>query len=142
MASADAPRRREVWLVALGAGRAGEPGKTRPAIVVSDDELSTGAPGDLIVIVPLSSSLAPSLLRVEVAPITGIDRPSRAVCRAIRAVVSSRFVRRIAIVDPPTMEQIEASLALILGMDRRSPDVQGAPPEPVAPAGASAQRPS
>ncbi|MHB1499827.1 MAG: type II toxin-antitoxin system PemK/MazF family toxin [Candidatus Dormibacteria bacterium] len=120
MASADAPRRREVWLVALGAGRGGEPGKTRPAIVVSSDELRTGAPGDLIVVVPLSSSMAPSGLRVEVAPITGIDRPSRAMCRAIRAVVSSRFLRRIGSVDPATMEQIDAALALILELDRGS----------------------
>ena len=115
----DAPRRREVWLVALGAGRAGEPGKTRPAVVVSDDELSTGAPGELIVVVPLSSSLAPSALRVDVAPIAGIDRPSRAVCRAVRAVVSSRFVRRIGDVDQMTMEQIETALGLILALDRR-----------------------
>lgn len=118
-ASADAPRRREVWLVALGAGRAGEPGKTRPAVVVSDDELSTGAPGELIVVVPLSSTLAASALRVDVAPITGIDRPSRAICRAVRALVASRFVRRIGTVDQATMEQIEMALGLILALDRK-----------------------
>lgn len=119
MALTDAPRRREVWLIALGAGRAGEPGKTRPAVVVSDDELSTGAPGDLIVVVPLSSSLAPSALRVDVAPLAGIDRPSRAVCRAVRGVVSSRFERRIGIVDEATMGQVETALALILRLDHR-----------------------
>ena len=119
MALTDAPRRREVWLVALGAGRVGEPGKTRPAVVVSDNELSTGAPGDLIVVVPLSSSLAPSALRIDVAPIAGIDRPSRAVCRAVRGVVSSRFERQIGSVDEATMGQVEAALALILGLDHR-----------------------
>ncbi len=118
MALTDAPRRREVWLVALGAGRAGEPGKTRPAVVVSDDELSTGAPGELIVVVPLSSSLAPSALRIDVAPIAGIDRPSRAVCRAVRGVASSRFERRIGSVNEATIEHIEMALALILGLDR------------------------
>jgi mRNA interferase MazF len=117
MASTDAPRRRDVWLVALGAGRAGEPGKTRPAIVVSVDELSTGAPADLIVVVLLSSSLAPSALRIEIAPAAGIERRSRAVCRAVRAVVSSRLQRRIGSIDPATMEQIETALTLILGLD-------------------------
>lgn len=120
MASTDAPRRREVWLVSLGAGRSGEPGKTRPAVVVSADELSTGRPGELIVVVPLSSSLAPSALRVDVAPIAGIHRPSRAICRAVRAVVSSRFVRRVGAVDQTTMEQIEMALGLILALDRRT----------------------
>ncbi|MHB1446221.1 MAG: type II toxin-antitoxin system PemK/MazF family toxin [Acidimicrobiales bacterium] len=118
MVSAEPPRRREVWLVALGAGRTGEPAKTRPAIVVSTDELGTGAPGELIVVVPLSSTAAPSGLRVEVATSAGIDRPSRAVCRAVRAVASARFVARIGQVDRPTMEQVESALALILGLDR------------------------
>ncbi|MHB1710476.1 MAG: type II toxin-antitoxin system PemK/MazF family toxin [Acidimicrobiales bacterium] len=68
-------------------------------------------------VVPLSSSLAPSALRVDVAPIAGIDRPSRAVCRAVRAVVSSRFVLRIGAVDQATMNQVETALALILGLD-------------------------
>lgn len=119
MVLTDAPRRREVWLVALGAGRAGEPGKIRPAIVVSADELSTGIPEELIVVVPLSSSLAPSALRIDMTPDAGIERPSRAVCRAVRAVVSSRFVRRIGSVDQATMEQVEMALALILELDHR-----------------------
>jgi len=83
MASADAPRRGDVWLVALGAGRAGEPGKTRPAIIVSVDELSTGAPEELIVVVPVSSSLAASALvnaarkltpyrRLKIDPLSGV----------------------------------------------------------------------
>ena len=120
MASTEAPHRRDVWLVALGAGRLGEPGKTRPAIVVSVDELSTGALGDLIVVVPLSSSLAPSGLRIEIEPATGIERPSRAICRAVRAVVPSRLERRIGSIDPETMGQVEAALTLILGLDRRT----------------------
>lgn len=120
MGSTDAPHRRDIWLVALGAGGHGEPGKTRPAIVVSVDELSTGAPGDLIVVVPLSSSLAPSALRIEIKPATGIEPPSRAVCRAVRAVVPSRLERRIGSIDPVIMEQIETALTLILGLDRRA----------------------
>jgi mRNA interferase MazF len=118
MASADAPRRREIWLVALGAGRTGEPAKTRPAIVVSADELGPGSPGELIVVVPLSSTAAPSGLRVEVATGSGIDRPSRAVCRAVRSVAAARFVRRIGMVEPAIMEEVESALALILGLDR------------------------
>lgn len=128
MAFADLPRRREVWLVALGAGRAGEPGKTRPAVVVSVDQLSTGASEDLIVVVPLSSSLAPSALRIDVGPMVGIDRPSRAVCRAVRSVVVSRFERRVGHIDEATMGQIETALALILGLDHRPGAGPGSPP--------------
>lgn len=115
----DAPRRGEIWLVALGAGRAGEPGKTRPAVIVSSDELLTGTPEELIVVVPVSSSRAPSALRIEVPADVGLDPPSRAICRAVRAVVSSRLVRRIGAVAPATMADIEMALSLILELDRR-----------------------
>lgn len=107
--------------MALGAGRAGEPGKTRPAVVASVDELSTGTPEELIVVVPLSSSAAASALRIEISPDAGIDRASRAVCRGVRATARSRLVRRIGRVPPADMQQIETSLALILGLDRRTP---------------------
>jgi mRNA interferase MazF len=107
-----------VWLVALGAGRSGEPGKTRPAVVVSIDELNSGAPAELVVVVPLSSSLAPSALRPEIAPSAGVDRPSRAICRGVRAVAGSRLVRRLGAVAPERMTEVESSLALILELDR------------------------
>jgi mRNA interferase MazF len=65
MASTE-PRRGEVWLVSFGAGRDGEPAKNRPAVVVSVDEQNVDATAaDLIVVVPLSSSRAPSPLRPE-----------------------------------------------------------------------------
>ncbi|CAN5850410.1 type II toxin-antitoxin system toxin endoribonuclease MazF7 [soil metagenome] len=120
MDSTDTPRRADVWLVALGAGRAGEPGKTRPAIVVSVDELSTDAPGELTVVVPLSSSLAPSALRIEIERAAGVEDASSAICRAVRAVVRSRLVRRIGSVSPANMEQVETALTLILGLERRA----------------------
>jgi mRNA interferase MazF len=80
--------------------------------------LATGAPTDLIVVVPLSSSQAPSAIRVEIAASAGIDRPSRAICRAVRAVVRARLVRRLGHVEPLAMDEIETVLALILGLDR------------------------
>ena len=38
MASTDLPRRGEIWLVAFGAARRGEPGENRPAVIVSAEE--------------------------------------------------------------------------------------------------------
>ena len=46
------PRRGELWLVALGAARAGEPGKHRPGVIVSVDEILAGIDEELIVVVP------------------------------------------------------------------------------------------
>ncbi|MGC0250360.1 type II toxin-antitoxin system PemK/MazF family toxin [Pseudactinotalea sp. Z1748] len=122
MASPEAPRRGEVWLVSLGARREGEPGKTRPAVVVSTDALRSAAPRELIVVVPLSSSSTPSALRIEVEPgVSGLDQPSRAMCRAIRSVAATRMERRLGWVLDTQMRQIEAALALILEIP--SPEV-------------------
>jgi mRNA interferase MazF len=112
------PRRGEVWLVAFGAARAGEPGKNRPAVVVSVDELRTGEATELIVVVPLSSSRAASALRPEVAAVEGVDRASRAICRGMRAVARSRLLRRAGSVTPETLAEIEQALGWILGLER------------------------
>jgi mRNA interferase MazF len=119
MASAE-PHRGEVWLVSLGAARSGEAGKNRPAIVVSVDELHFGRENDLIVVVPLSSSRAPSMLRPEVS-MEGVDRPSRAICRGVRAVSRARLLRPLGRVPAATLVEVERSVALILGLSSAGP---------------------
>jgi len=111
------PRRGEIWLVAFGAARKGEPGKNRPAIVVSANELLTGVEDELIVVVPLSSSIKPSRARPEVSPDEGIDGPSAAICRGIRAVARPRLLRPIGDARPETIAAVETALATILGIE-------------------------
>ena len=116
MASSE-PRRGEIWLVSLGAARRGEPGKNRPAVVVSVDGLLSGSDEDLIVVVPLSSSRAPSALRPPVPAVTGIDAESAAIPRAVRAVARRRLLRRLGEVDAGTVVAIEQALATVLGLE-------------------------
>jgi mRNA interferase MazF len=110
------PRRGEIWLTSFGAGRPGEPGKNRPAIVISDEGLLTGEEHELIVVVPLSSSLPPSALRPRLAPQTGIDSDSAAIPRAISGVARRRLVRRLGTVQPATMGGLERALRVILDL--------------------------
>lgn len=107
--------------MALGAGRQGEPGKHRPAVVISDDELDAGTSDELLVVVPMSSSLAPSALRVAVPTSAGVDKPSLVVCRAVRAVSASRFEQRLGVLDAGTVKEVESALAMILGLGRPTP---------------------
>lgn len=111
------PGRGELWLVALGAGRSGEPGKHRPAVVVSVDAILAGLDDELVVVVPVSSSRRGSPLRPPVAPGEGVDADSVAVCRGVRAVARSRLVKRLGVAAPETMQRIERALALILGIE-------------------------
>jgi mRNA interferase MazF len=108
------PRRGEIWLTSFGAGRRGEPGKNRPAVVISADELAVGRPDELIVVVPFSSSVTPSLLRPPVDPSTGIDNPSAVICRGIRGVARSRLLRHLGAVDEEKMAEIEHAVGLTL----------------------------
>jgi mRNA interferase MazF len=115
---ASEPRRGEIWLVSLGAARKGEPGKNRPAIIISVDEIAAGEEHELFVVVPVSSSRAPSLLRPRVSKQEGIDDDSAAICRGVRAVSRSRLLRRIGRLTPDTLRDVERALATILGIDR------------------------
>lgn len=116
MASTE-PRRGEIWLVSLGAARKGEPGKNRPAILVSVDEISTGLEEDLIAVVPMSGSRVPSPLRPAVSREQGIERASVAVCRGVRAVARKRLLRRLGESTPETLREVERALGMILGFD-------------------------
>lgn len=118
MTESTEPRRGEVWLVSLGAARRGEPGKNRPAIVVSVDDLLVGADHELIAVVPLSSSLPRSALRPRLGPHTGIDAESAAIPRAIRGVARHRLMRRLGKADAETLAEVEAVLTTVLGLDR------------------------
>lgn len=110
------PRRGELWLVALGAGRAGEPAKHRPAVVVSVDDIVTGVESELFVVVPVSGSRALSPLRPRVAAADGVEVDGVAVCRAVRGITRSRMVRPLGVLRPETMRAVERALGMILGI--------------------------
>lgn len=111
------PRRGELWLVALGAARTGEPGKHRPAVIISVNEILTGIEDELVIVVPVSSSRASSPLRPHVSPAEGVDTESVAVCRGLRAVARTRLLEPLGNLAPDTMHEIERALAVILGID-------------------------
>jgi mRNA interferase MazF len=106
-------------LASLGAGRQGEPGKNRPAIIVSADRIHSES-DELIVIVPLSRSRSASALRPRVDPETGIDHSSAAICPAVRGVSRTRLLHRLGEVGAEKMSEIEEALGSVLGIPRRS----------------------
>ena len=111
------PKRGDLWLVGFGAGRSGEPGKHRPAVILSADELVGGVRDELIVVVPVSSSRSGTPLRRAITPAEGVDTDSVAICRGIRAVARTRLIERLGTAEPATMRDIERAVALILGIN-------------------------
>jgi len=113
------PRRGEVWLVALGAAREGEIGKTRPAVVVSVDGLQAGTPYDRITVVPLTASARqrPNMIQPRVPAGQGLEHDSVVLCDAPRAILVSRFVRRLGTVSDEVFGQIIQARCLVEGWD-------------------------
>jgi len=117
MTASPEPKRGDLWLVGFGAGRSGEPGKHRPAVILSTDELIGGVSDELIVVVPVSSSRSGTPLRPTITPAEGVDTDSVAICRGIRAVARTRLIERLGTAEPATMRDIERAVALILGIN-------------------------
>lgn len=119
------PQRGELWLVSLGAARKGEPGKNRPAIVVSVDSILAGVEDELVVVVPVSSSRHPSPLRPRISREEGVDTESLAICRGVRAVARTRLLHRLGELKPETLREVDRGLATVLGIDLLAPGARG-----------------
>jgi len=81
-----------------------------------DDQNIGATAADLIVVVPLSSSRAPSPVRPEIPASAGVDQTSRAICRAVRGLARARLLRRLGELAPESLAEIERALSLILGV--------------------------
>ncbi|MDR0283649.1 MAG: type II toxin-antitoxin system PemK/MazF family toxin [Propionibacteriaceae bacterium] len=112
------PKQGEIWLTAFGAAKVGEPGKTRPAVVLSADGQSVGSVYDLVVVAPLTSTLSPSEVRPQVAASSesGLAVDSVVVVRALRGVSATRLAKCIGRVDITTLMDIRVVLETVLDL--------------------------
>ena len=109
-----APRRGEVYWVALDPTIGTEIKKTRPAVVVSND--SCNAHGHRVVVLPVTSnveSLHPgeALIRIK-------GQPGRALGDQIRSLDRVRLRSRIGALTVGEMAAVDEALLVTLGIDR------------------------
>ena len=111
------PERGEIWLVALGAARKGEIGKTRPALVVSVDGLQAGTPHDRITVVPFTTNARqqPNMIQPQVPAGQGLEQNSVVLCDAPRAIVPSRFVCRLGEAPDDLFEKVMMARSFVEG---------------------------
>lgn len=120
MKSTEGPARGEIWLAALGAARPGEPGKTRPVLVLTPEQLLIGAQTELVSVVPLSSSAPETILNPQIERASGIESPSVAVVRAVRGLSRNRLVKCIGSASAKELFAVEQALLVALGLVRPS----------------------
>lgn len=109
------PRRGEVWLVALDPAVGHEIRKTRPAVVVTDDDYNRY--NWVVLVLPLTTREAARYHQVLISPPDGgVTNPSVTLPDQIRSIDRSRLVRRLGRVKASTMRRINESLAIMLGL--------------------------
>lgn len=109
-------RRSEIWLINLDPTIGAEIRKTRPAVIVNDDELGLLP---LKVIVPITDwkehyQNAPWMVRLDPDKQNGLEKISSVDTFQVRSVSEERFVRRLGKIDHSSLEKIVRALAAVL----------------------------
>jgi mRNA interferase MazF len=108
--------RGEIYQVDLGRPVGHEPAFLRPATVVSSDIVNDG-PGDLVVVVPITSTDYGLRSHVEIAAgVSGLEHPSYARCDHIRVVSTERIRHSLGSVASEELRTIERALRFILDL--------------------------
>ncbi len=108
--------RGEVYDVNLGQPLGHEPAFVRPAVVVSVDLVNNG-PGELVVVVPVSSVAYGLRSHVELGPgSSGLDHTSYARCDQLRVVSTRRLSSRRGMVAPNQLRSIDQALRFVLDL--------------------------
>jgi mRNA interferase MazF len=110
--------RGEIWLSEFGIPYGGEPGFTRPVLIVQDDGFNESRL-KTIVVLPLTTNLrladAPGNVLLQKKD-SGLADDSVIITVQLFAIDRGRFKEKLSKVSKPIMEQVEIGMKLVLGM--------------------------
>ncbi len=111
-----APKRGEVFLVAFDPTRGAEIHKTRPALILQNDIYNKHSP--LTIVAAITSNLRHSgPVGVLVPKVEGgLDVDSIVLLNQLRTVDKVRLKKRLGVLRPQTMKQVEQALMISLGL--------------------------
>ena len=109
--------RGEIWLINLDPTVGAEIKKSRPAVILSVDEIGVLP---LRVIVPITTwkdhfSQAPWLVQIKPNKQNGLDKISAADTFQIRSLSTERFIRTIGTVEDETLRAILEGVKVVIG---------------------------
>ena len=109
----------EIWLINLDPTIGAEIRKTRPAIVVNDNNLGKLP---LKIIVPLTDwkdkyDVAPWMVKINPDAKNGLEKESAADCFQVRSLSQDRFVKRLGLVSSQIMDDVRLGLSRVLSID-------------------------
>ncbi len=110
------PRRGEIWLANLNPTLGREQRGRRPVLVVSVDLFNSG-PADLIVVLPLTSTLRDIPLHVRIDEGDGgTTSKSVVMCEAVRSVSKERLISKWGMLSRAAMAEVEDRLRVLLDL--------------------------
>lgn len=110
------PKRGEIWLVALDPTVGSEIGKTRPAVVLSNDRNNEFA--ETVTVLPVTSKsekIYPFEAAIPAGP-SGLRVDSKAKADQIRTVAKARLRKRLGALDEKHLASVERAALIHLGM--------------------------
>ena len=110
------PKRGEIWLVSLEPVVGREIGKTRPAIVISNDRNNQFA--DTVTVIPITSKTEKTYPFETFLPAqeTGLPEDSKAKCNQIRTVDKRRLIKLIGEISSQKLKEVEQAVLIHLGI--------------------------
>ncbi len=110
------PLRGEVWRTDFEPVRGHEQGRTRPALIISNDILNSGAAG-MVTVVPITSKARPvrSFLKIN-PPEGGLPQTSYIICDQIRTISKDRLGKRFGSVSSVVIAEVERRLKFLLDL--------------------------
>lgn len=114
-------RRGEICVVDLVPSRGAEADRGRPGVIVSNDGANAAATRlghGVVTVVPVTSNVTriyPFQVLLEASE-TGLDRDSKAQAEQVRSVAVERIGRKIGMVPPSLMSNLDEALRLHLSL--------------------------
>ncbi len=113
----DFPKKGEIWIVSLEPVKGSEIGKTRPALVISNNRNNTFS--ETATVLPITSNI------LKVYPFevflsnkeTKLKNDSKIKCNQIRTIDKKRFLDLVCIVSPEILEKVKEALLIHLDMN-------------------------
>jgi len=110
----------EIWLIDLDPTVGAEINKTRPAVIINDDQLGRLP---LKIIAPITDwkdhySVAPWMIAIDPSDQNGLIKKSSIDCFQIRSISKSRLIKRIGHITYSEILQIQEGIIKVIGYDK------------------------
>ena len=110
----------EIWLINLDPTVGAEMNKTRPAVIVSDDQLGILP---LKIIAPVTDwkehyNVAPWMIAISPSNENGLAKKSSIDCFQIRSVSKDRLIKRIGRIEYHEILHVQEGIIKVIGYDK------------------------